>query len=72
MKKLKKLSLLFGLLLGFTFIFNPKSSIADESPQGGGWVCCQNLSTGCLSTLGQYFPDDYKRYADTCTIGVGG
>ena len=66
----KKILKIGGSLLLIVFLFStPIAAKAQKLP--GGWVCCQSISTGCYDILGNYWPEDYKRYAETCPGGIG-
>jgi hypothetical protein len=70
MKKLKKLSLMLGLLIGFALLFNVNTSNAfQEDPilEGGSWICCKDTAEGCEDIYGNMFPEDEKRFTATCT-----
>ena len=66
MKKLKKSIAAFAILaFGFGLMLNTQTSVAEEL-SGESFVCCQSLSTGCVTMDGMPFPDDYKKFAENC------
>lgn len=68
MRKVSKFSFMFFAII--TMAFASSSTPLKAYEESFGWVCCKNLSTGCLDMLGGYWPEDYQRNAPTCTIGA--
>ncbi|MCO6359396.1 hypothetical protein [Roseivirga pacifica] len=69
MKKLKNGLLAITLLTGTVFMFNANESNGQilVDPDGNQYVCCQKQSNGCKDLLGNYHPEDEKKFAETCS-----
>lgn len=68
---MKKILSILSIFLFFSVSLFVGSNSKAEEDLSFGWVCCKDLSTGCADMTGLYWPEDYKRYAPTCTIGGG-
>ena len=69
MKKLKNGLLAIALLTGTIFMFNANESKGQilTDPNGSVFVCCLKQSNGCTDLLGNYHPEDEKKFAETCS-----
>ena len=68
MKNIKSILFVALFIIG---ISANNTELKAEEPTGN-WVCCQDISTGCIDILGNHWPDDYLKNAGTCTQGTGG